>query len=91
MDKNIIKNIIDTIKIILLILIIVLFKLKNNIIVLISLIILTIFLIALEIIDLLYWRCPKCKRYLPQNSFFHYVLCCPYCGTNIETNRKKKN
>ena len=91
MDKNVIKNIIDIIKLLLLISIIVLLNLEFKAIVLICLIILSILLIALVIIDLIYWRCPKCNRYLPQNSFFRYVLCCPYCGTNIEKNRKKKN
>ncbi len=90
MDKNRIKRILDGILIVLLSFIIVLFNLEHNILTIIGLIVLTIITIVIAIIDGIYWRCPMCNRHLPQNSFFKYVLCCPYCGTNIEMNKKKK-
>lgn len=90
MDKNRIKRFLDGIIIVLLVFIIVLFNLEQNIFTIIGQIILTIITILIAIVDRIYWRCPQCNRYLPQNSFFHYVLCCPYCGTNIEMNKKKR-
>ena len=86
MDKNRIKRFLDAIIIILFVCIIVLFNLEQNIFTTIGLII----TILIEIVNCIFWRCPKCNRYLPQNSFFHYVLCCPYCGTNIEMNKTRK-
>lgn len=90
MDKNRIKRFLDAIIIFLFVCIIVLFNLEQNIFTTIGLIILIIITILIEIVNCIFWRCPKCNRYLPQNSFFHYVLCCPYCGTNIEMNKTRK-
>ena len=58
MNKNRTKSIIDTIKLVLLILILVLFKLELKTNVLIGLIVSSIFLITLIIIDLIYWLYP---------------------------------
>lgn len=49
-----------------------------------------LFLIAGQII---FWRCPKCRKYLPRSSIFSAFRKCPYCGhdLNLHVSKTKKD
>lgn len=83
MSKNRIKDILDSLRIIFLILIIVVLKFIDNIVICLIPIIL---FIILSIYERIFWRCQKCGEYLPKKSFFNKVICCPYCNAKIDKN-----
>jgi len=49
----------------------------QNILITISLILISISFLLLVV----FWRCPKCKKFLPAREFF--VEYCPHCGDKI--------
>lgn len=77
MKKNKIKDIIDLLRIMLLILIIVMHSISFSLIAI-------MFFILLTIIDRFYWKCKNCKKQLPNKIWFNTVKCCPYCKTDID-------
>jgi hypothetical protein len=43
-----------------------------------------VILLAGNVIALLFWRCPFCKKTLSVEGLLSSMKCCPYCGCDIE-------
>lgn len=36
-----------------------------------------------EIYEVIHWRCPACRKYLPPHEIFEITIC-PYCGYHLD-------
>jgi len=89
MEKTKIKDILDWVSLVLLILATILLYSSKNTTMAIVAIIVIILAFIIKIIDIIFWRCSKCGHRLPNQSIFAKVISCPYCNTDINEKNSK--
>jgi protein-S-isoprenylcysteine O-methyltransferase Ste14 len=43
-----------------------------------------VILLAGNVIVLIFWRCPFCKKALPVEGLLSSMKCCPHCGCDLD-------